>query len=80
MENSLITAFLVGLRQISQIRDKKGGKVQHIITSNNYIPSVGTICEQAMSLPTMEIPLDEFSDFLGIVSDFSAQGTVMICT
>ncbi len=27
MENSLITAFLVGLRQISQIRDKKGGIV-----------------------------------------------------
>ncbi len=27
-DNSLITAFLVGLRQISLIRDKKGGKVQ----------------------------------------------------
>ncbi len=36
MENSLITAFLVGLRQISQIRDKKGGKVQILIYSNTY--------------------------------------------
>ena len=35
MENSLITAFLVGLRQISQIRDKKGGKVQLF----NYVSS-----------------------------------------
>ncbi len=32
MENSLITAFLVGLRQISQIRDKKGVKGKKLIT------------------------------------------------
>ena len=37
MENSLITAFLVGLRQISLIRDKKGGKLLSITVQNSLI-------------------------------------------